>query len=172
MYSHIVGLNVDLRWTVAHLVSGHSAYREPDIPQPFSFFSVAPQPNSGLGRHVVWVCGSRTPMNERSFHHRGRHLHDTQWNTKDKHPCSQLNSNPRSERWIGFKLTPWTARQPDRFVNPVKNFIRRPFYSVHSPTWYYIYPTSVFLILSLCLRGLKVNDYCRQIYIFICSKLT
>jgi len=34
-------------------------------------------------------------------------------------------------------------------MNPLKNFITRPFYSVHSPTWYYIYPTSVFFNIIL-----------------------
>jgi len=123
--------------------------RNPTFQIHFFFFSVAPQPNSGLRRHVVGVYGSRTPMNERSFRQRGHHLHDTQWNTKDKHPCPYLDSNPRSQRWSGFRLTPWTAQQPDRFMNPLKNFITRPFYSVHSPTWYYIYPTSVFFNIIL-----------------------
>ena len=161
------------QWTFCLQATGHSAYRQPDIPHPFFLlFFCGARAQIGQGRHLVEVYGSMTPMNDWSFRHRSRHLHDTQRNTKDKHPCSQLDSNPRSQRWSGFRLTPWTAQQPDRFVNPLKNFIIRPFYSAHCPTWYYIYLTSAFLILSSCLRGLKVIDYCRQIYKFICNKLT
>ena len=79
--------------------------------------------------HFLYVCGptrtsllrlldhthkhttGRTPVYEWSVRHTCRYLHNTT-NTKDEYPCTQRDSNPRSQQSGGYRPTAQTARPP------------------------------------------------------------
>jgi hypothetical protein len=64
--------------------------------------------------HTHTQTHSRTPLDRWSARSRGLYLHRTTQHikTRDKYPCLQRDSNPRSRQPTGYRLTPYTARPP------------------------------------------------------------